>query len=469
MKYEYTILDDQQVERIHQTSLRVLSQVGMKVYDNRLCAALARQGCVVDEQEQWVRFPPEMVHAALKAAPSSCSMYDHQGNEVILQKGCSLPAVYSNAIKIWDWETQKVRPSTLNDLVGCVRLADAIPEILVACPVCLPNDLPQPIQMASAICVLLQNSNKLNQAAPHDGAEAAFWTEAAAIADQDIAPGPTLMFTVSPTNPLQVDPSTCQVLRYGVEHGIPLLISPCPMAGATSPITMAGTTVQTHAEFLGMVTITQALREGMPVIYGGSAGPMDLRIGALVYGASERNTMLCANSDIASYFGLPCFSSAGSVDSAYPDFQAGQAKALAWLTRLMKGVSLGIYFGSLLTGSTVAPEQIVMDADVYRAICSMLKGMALDEERLAYPAIERVGPGGDFLSDEHTLSWMRSDEYYLSPIANYEGETGRAMLDRAHDRVQVILAGHRPSVPEQVIAGLNKLLEDYACSGLRRV
>ncbi len=463
MKYEYTVLNDGEIERIHQTAQRVLREVGIKVYDDALCATLSRCGLPVDRQEQLVRFPPEMVAAALEATPRSFSVCDHKGNEIVLQKGNTLPAVYSNAIKVWGWQTGRVRASTLDDLVTCVQLADAIPEIMVACPVCLPADEPQPSQMARAICVLLENSSKLNLAAPHDGAEATFWTEAVAITDQDLPGdiGPSLMFTVSPTSPLQIDPNTCQVLRHGIEHRIPLLISPCPMAGATSPITMAGTTVQTHAEFLGMLTIIQLLREGVPVIYGGSAGPIDLRVGALSYGVSERNTMLCANIDIADHFGLPHFSAAGTVDSASPDFQAGQSKALTWLIRLMKGTILGLWFGSLLTGSAVAPEQIVLDADLYRGVLSMLKGISLDEERLAYEAICRVGPGGNFITDEHTLAWMRSDEYYASPIVNHEGEGGQSMVDRAHQQVQAILASHSPSVAEKVREGLRKLLEEH--------
>jgi trimethylamine--corrinoid protein Co-methyltransferase len=457
MKYSFTVLCSQEIERIYAASLQILNQVGMRVYDADLCTALAGQGLSVDD---WlVRFPPEVVATALARAPAWFSMYDHAGHEVTIRKGDCLPAVYSNAIKIWDWDSRRARPSRLRDLVACVRLADAIPEIRIACPVCLPADVAQRLQMATAICTLLGNTNRLTQAAPHDDAEAAIWTEVVAIADQAISVGPTIMFVVSPTSPLQVDPKTCQVLKHAIARGIPLLISPCPMAGATSPITMAGTAVQTHAEFLGMLTIAQLQREGIPVIYGGSAGPMDLRVGALSYGAPERNVMLGANTDIADYFNLPSFSSAGTVDSACPDFQAGQSKALAWMTRLMQGASLGIWFGSLLTGSTVAPEQIVLDADLYRAVRSLLKGMRLDAEHLADEAIRRVGPGGNFLTDEHTLAWMRSDEYYASPLVNHAGELGSSMLDRAHERVQNILAGHQPAVPEAVVADLSKFLE----------
>lgn len=459
MKYTYTVLDTQEVERIHQTALRVLSEVGMKIYDDELCAFLARQSLSVDRDQQLVRFPPEVVGSALKAAPESFSVFDHKGNEIVLENGNTLPAVYSNAIKVWDWQSKKVRNSTMADLITCVQLADAIPEIKVACPVCLPSDMPQSLQMVSAICTLLENSSKLTEAAPQDGKEAALWTEAVVIADQDLPEGPTLMFTVSPTSPLQIDPNTCQVIKHGIGNNVPLLISPCPVGGATSPITMAGTTVQTHAEFLGMLTVSQLLREGMPVVYSGSAGPMDLKVGSLSYGAPERNTMLCANIDIANYFSFPHFSAAGTVDSVFPDFQAGQSKALTWLTRVMKGTILGIWFGSLSTGTTVAPEQIILDAELYRAVLSMLKGMSLDEDRLAYEAIRRVGPGGDFLMDEHTVSWMRSDEYYASSIANLDGETGKAMVDRAHEQVQMTIESHTSSVSEKVVSELRRFLK----------
>ena len=463
MNYEYTVLREEEIMRIHETSLRVLSDVGMKVLDDNLCGILSRKGLSVDSGDQLVRFPREMVADALAAAPESFPLYDRTGSAIELKPGNTLPTVYSNAIKVWDWNTKQVRPSTMDDLTACVRLADAIDEIAIACPVCLPGDVPKDDQMLHAMCILMQNSIKPNEIAPQSLAEAALWTEAADIAEQSLPAEKrsSLLILVSPTSPLQVDPNTCEVIRHAARHNHPMLIGPCPMAGATSPVTMVGTAVQNHAEFLGMLTIVQLLSEGIPAVYGGSAGPIDMRSGLLSYGAAERNTMLCANIDIANYFHLPHFSSAGTVDSASPDIQAGQSKALAWLTRLMKGGTLGIWFGSLLTGTTVAPEQIVLDADLFRAVKSMLKGMAVDDERLAYEAIKRVGPGGSFLADEHTLSWMR-DEYYYSDLVNHDGESGLSMLDRAHEKVEQILADYQPTVSEKVRDDLEKFLNDHA-------
>ncbi|MEN8231044.1 MAG: trimethylamine methyltransferase family protein, partial [Bacteroidota bacterium] len=336
-------------------------------------------------------------------------------------------------------------------------------EIKVNCPVCIPNDSSEEDKTIYAASLTLQNSAKLTEAAPHDVKEAKFWIEASAIAGQgrDLSKGPSMLFTVSPTSPLQICQPVSQIISYLTQQNSALLISSCPIAGVSSPFTMAGNSVQTHAEFLGILTIAQLLNEGIPCVYGGSAGPVDLRTGGLSYGVAERNNMLSANIDIANYFGFSHFSAAGSVDSSYPDWQAGQSKALTWMTRLMKGSTLGLWFGSLMTGTTVSPEQIILDADLYRSVVSMLGGFTVDEDKLGYEAIKRVGPGGSYLMDEHTLQFMHSNEIYNSPIVNNEGLLGKSMVDRAHDRVEQIVKEHESSVSEEIRDQIEKFYKDY--------
>ena len=106
--------------------------------------------------------------------------------------------------------------------------------------------------------------------------------------------------------------------------------------------------------------------------------------------------------------------------------------------------------------------KIILDVDVYRTVQSMLKGMPMDDERLAYEAVKRAGPGGNYLMDEHTLAWMRSGEYYDSPIVNHNGEHGMSMVDRAHAQVEEITTHFRSQVPVQIQEDLDKLLRDYS-------
>lgn len=462
MQFDFRIFNSEEAEQIHEASLRVVSEVGMVLRDEDLLRYLQRQGISVDETRSLVRFPRQVVEQALAAAPREVSLWSHHGEELPLKKGYLHPGTYSHALNVLDYGASVPRSSTQADLVRFVRLGDALPEVHIVGPVCWAHDLPEAIQALHAAAATVANSAKHTQAAPQSLAEAQIWTDLAAIADQNLesCPGSTLSFVVSSTSPLQLDANTAQVLRYGAERGIPLILSPCPIAGATSPFTIAGTLVQSNAENLWLLTVAQFVREGTPVILGGAAGPMDMRSGNLSYGCPERHLMLGANIELAQFYGLPHNCPAGSVDSGLPDVQSGAEKMLTWVMRLLGGITLGIGFGSLLTGSTVSLEQMVIDADLLNCARRVLHGFQVNEKTMAEEIIARVGPGGDFLLDPHTLRCMRSDEYYLSPLANRQGSSGPTMLERAHQRVEELLASHTPSVSEAVVAEIEAYVRE---------
>lgn len=462
MRFDFQMLDPADFEHIHRASLRVVSEVGMALEDEGLRRFLQGQGIPVDETRRVVRFPRQVVEHALAAAPREVSLWSHQGDELPLKSGYLHPATYANALNVLDYGAAAPRSSTRADLARFVCLGDALSEVHIVCPVCWACDMPEATQALHSAAATMTNSAKHTEVAPQDLAEAQIWTDLVAIADRnlDSHPGPTLSFVVSSTSPLQLDANTAQVLRYGAERGIPLILSPCPIAGASSPFTIAGTLVQSNAENLWLLTLAQLINEGTPVILGGAAGPMDMRSGNLSYGCPERHLMLGANIELARFYSLPHNSPAGTVDAGLPDVQSGAAKMLTWIMRLLNGINLGIGIGSLLTGSTVSLEQMVIDADLLQCAQRVLRGFQVNEETMAEEAIARVGPGGDFLMDEHTLRWMRSDEYYLSPLANRRGTSGQTMLEKAHERVEALLGDHTPSVSSAVVAEIEAYMRE---------
>lgn len=451
------MLADGDAEKLHRASLRIVSKVGMVLEEPGLCNLLRNKGHEVDGTTGVVRFPPETVEAALRAARRELTLASHGGDPLPLRPGACHPATYGNALNVLDYGASSPRSSTLADLERLVRLGDALDEVSIVCPACWPQDQPAALQDLLTVAATLSHSAKHTLAAPQTPVEAEIWYELSQIADRAAAahPGPSLSFVVSSTSPLQLDGRTARVLRYAAERSIPLKLSPCPIAGATSPLTIAGTLVQANAENLWMLTLVQLLNEGAPVVLGGAAGPMDMRGGNLSYGCPERHLMLGANIELARFYGLPHNAPAGSVDAGSPDIQAGAEKMLTWMARLLNGVNLGIVFGSLLTGSTVSAEQMVIDADLWRSAQRVLRGFAVDEETMAVEAIRRVGPGGDFLMDDHTLRFMRRDEYYLSPLANRAGAEGQGMLERAHGRVEALLAEHQSPVDPAIVTQID--------------
>lgn len=174
--------------------------------------------------------------------------------------------------------------------------------------------------------------------------------------------------------------------------------------------------------------------------------------------------MLGANIELARYYGLPHHSPAGSVDAIQPDIQSGAEKMLTWVSRLLEDINLGIAFGSLSTGSAVSLEQMVIDADTLESARRLFRGAQVNEETIGFEAMKRVGPGGNYLMDEHTLRWMRSQEYYQSSLVNREGTQGLSMLERAHAWVEEILRQHRPQVSERVKGEIQAYVQEKARS-----
>lgn len=461
MEFVFNVLTINDIESIHENALKVLKQTGIKLFNDELACCLRGKGYDVNK-ENIIRFDAAYVERALKASNKNIILSDMSGNKTKLEKGRTMPAVYANAVKIYDHAIRKTRESNAKDLDLCLKLAESIPEIKIVCPVCLPGDLPVEDQQKASILKVMSLSTKPVLCSPLNEKDARMWIDSVEMTypKSQVGVNLPLIMTVSPTSPLKIDNETCEIIKLAALRNAVLLVSSCPMAGATSPFTMAGTTVLTHAEFLGILTISFAFSDHPSVIYGGSAAPMNLKNGTLCYGLAERNTMLCANIDIADHFGLPHFSAAGSVNSASPDIETGMSKALSWTTRLMKGSMLGIWFGSLLNGTAVSAEQIIIDSELYKMVSSMLKGMRVDEESMAVDAITRVGYDGDYMTDESTFEWIRSDQYYFSPIINYTGDVNVNSLDLANGIVKKILSEYAEAVPGDKVDQLKKYLAD---------
>lgn len=460
MRSDFRILEDGDIERIHAHSLRLLTEVGVRVDSDALCNLLRGHGLPV--QDTVVRVPKEVVESALKSAPRGFSLYGRNGQELPLLPGQRHPQTYQNGLKVLDYGARDLRTATNEDLLNFVRLGDALPEVQINCPVCWPQDVPQNEQALHAVATLMANTTKHNRGSPHNLEEVQIWVELAQIASGNVAlqQRPTVHFGISPTSPLQLDRDTADVLMYLAQQGLPFCVTACPMAGATSPVTLAGTLMLANAEHLFILTVSQLIREGTPIIIGGAAGLIDMRTGGLSYGCPERHLILGASIELANHYHLPHHSPAGSVDSWHPDIQSGAEKMLTWVTRLLKGAILGIAFGSLHTGSAVSLEQMVIDADLLKTAERVFLGLRVDDDTLAFEAIRRVGPGGDFLMDEHTLRWMRTGEHYHSDLVNREGPRGADMVTRAHDKVQRLLSSHQPTVPADVVEEINRYVAE---------
>jgi trimethylamine--corrinoid protein Co-methyltransferase len=214
-------------------------------------------------------------------------------------------------------------------------------------------------------------------------------------------------------------------MQEAARHQIPVALSCAPMAGVTSPITMAGTLVQTHAEQLAGIAICQMIHPGAPVLYGGIPGRANLWNLGYQGGSVECGMMNAAIHQLANHVKVPNYNSSGLTDAKIPDAQAGWEKAMTTMLAAMGGSNYVHHAAGMLDCMiTVAHEQFVIDDEIIGMVCKVLAGIPTDPEHLALEVIDSAARGADFIKSAHTMKYMKT-EYF-----NGNGVTDTKNLDK---------------------------------------
>jgi trimethylamine--corrinoid protein Co-methyltransferase len=232
-------------------------------------------------------------------------------------------------------------------------------------------------------------------------------------------------------------------------HGIPVIIYSEPKAGATAPASLAGTLVVSNCEVLSGVALMQAVNPGAPVIYGSVATLMDMRTGSIAFGSPETGLLAACTTQMARSYGLPNMTPGGRTDSKMPDEQAGYEKMRTALMAALAGASLGNMAGLLESNLVASFEQMVIDDEIIGTIERVNLGVDFDEDALALELIERVGPGGTYISQRHTMDRLRKEHYMPRAsdrryYASWARDGKRTMVDAAREKAKDIIRAHKP-------------------------
>jgi trimethylamine---corrinoid protein Co-methyltransferase len=448
----FSVLSSAEVESIHRATLQILGQTGVLIEDRRLLALLADAGAEVDFSHSLCRIPENLVMGALEGAPRRIPLYDRNGKQVALLGESETHPFAGHAMPFYlDAETGP-RPATKADVESLTRLVDALPELHLACVPASPQDVPAASAFAHAAEAVLANSVKPLFVAPDRApvAEAIITLARLATGVDDISSHPVLVFQLSVESPLRVPPSVCDLLYTVASAGVPVVIHAGPMSGASAPLTLAGFMATHNAEVLTGVVITQVIRRGTPVIYGGGWGAMDLRVGSRIVASPESALLRIAAGQLTQFYGLPRHTIGIHADGPAQDEQTGWEKMLTALATIMSGFDLMSNSGALGVGMLVNHEQIVIDHEILGIAKRMARGFTADTGTLALDAVARVGPGGSFLMDEHTLAHLRTGEFW-EPRLSYRGsvsawfDSGKTnVVASARAQTEQILRSHWP-------------------------
>lgn len=444
----FHFLDEAGRARIAAAAAEVLERVGVAVTEPEAQALLARAGAKVEEDR--VHVPPALVENALETAPSTVTIYGRTGAAAMkLGANEAYFGAHSDAPDVLDPLTGERRPCQEADVIRCARLIDALPNLSFVTATGLVADQPAEVGDRVALARCLQDSSKPVLAMPLTAASVADCHRLAALAAggaEALRQRPCMIVYAEPVSPLTHSDDAVRKILACSELEIPFLYSAFAAMGATAPMSPAAITAQLCAEVLSGLVIHQLKNPGAPFIFGSMASVMDMRTTVFSYGAPEfqrGNTLLA---EMAHYFGLPNFGTAGTSDAQTLDGQAiAEATASCVMVLLCDG-DLVHDVGLLGNATLISPEMIVATAEIIDMVRHLLGEVETDDKALALDVIADVGPGGEFVTHDHTFDHFR-DVWY--PTLFYRGGA------------KAWRPGESPTFAEQVRARVRELLETH--------
>ena len=457
-----------ELDSIHLATLEVLERVGIKCGSKLALEEYRKAGAEVEGDR--VKIPQHLVEEALRKAPRQVLLCGRLRENDILLEGSRVyfglggtPTPY-----IRDLETGEIRRPTARDMAEATKLGDALENIDFIMSIAGAFDVPYQLEYVVEFKTLFENTSKpIVYSAPGKVNAELVLEMAAAIAGglDELRRRPILSLYSETASPLTFTRENENMLIFA-KAKVPITLGPIPMAGATGPVTLAGSAVVGNAECLASLTLIQAVSPGAPVVYSGWAGLFDPRTGRLAYGAPEfalGTNLLCAQ--MASYYGLPCFGFGGCSDSKAPDAQAGAEVMMNMLIAALSGVNLIHDCGYLAGGSIGSMEMAVICNEVIGYVKRILRGIRVDDEALAVDVIAEVGPEGHFLSHRHTLRNL--SEVYVPELFDrrpervWEKGGAKWVHEVAREKARKLLREHEPEpLPSEVREKLEGVVKE---------
>jgi trimethylamine--corrinoid protein Co-methyltransferase len=450
----YRPLGQEQVETIHQAALEVLDQTGIGFEPGleEEIRILTEAGARLDADRSRLMLPPDLVRQQVAKAPERVMLFSRDGrNDLDLFDHQVHLGTGGASVKILDLESGQARATTLQDLRELGRLVDSLDNIHFFLRPCIPTDIPQSNYDLNVFYTCFKATAKHVMAGVNDvqGLHSVL-DLASTLADDRASLRDKPFFSLITSfiiSPLKLSTQPVQIMLEAVRQGVPVALSGAPMAGSTSPLTMAGTLVQAHAEQLAGITLCQLINPGAPVLYGAIPSRADLMTMNYCGGAVECGMMNAAIHQLANHVRIPNYNSSGLSDAKIPDAQAGWEKGMTTLLTAMAGSNFIHHAAGMLESMLgVAYEQYVIDDEIIGQTCRVLRGIEVDQERLALEVIDQIGPGGEFMTSDHTFEHMYS-EYYLgngisdrSDRATWEARGCLDVRERARAKARDILA-----------------------------
>lgn len=439
----FTFLSVQEIDRLHNDTLRILGETGILLGDLRAREILASAGAILDGKR--VLLPPEMVEKCIAAAGRTISIHGRGGTKKTLGDGSLYFHNLGGAPQVLDPITGNRHFATLEDVRNSTRLLDALDNCHTITPFFTPTEVPGTIMSLAMYRHALPCTSK-----PVQGPGIQFSNEVKYAVEMSAVvgkPSEVLTLSLSPVSPLTFPDHEAAAIMEIAKQGITFAPLPCPTAGTTAPFSIAGAVIQQNAEVLASLVLAQIIQPGLPIIYCGRVAMMEPRTGLSVWGGVELGLASAATVQLGHRYGLPVNVYGFSTNAHSLDIQDGFERALNALLPALAGADELSGIGEMEAGVMGSYAQMVLDNEFANSILRTRKGISPDLEAPDVIA-SAMNSNRNYLSQRHTMKWLRSGEINLTKLAergSWESwvDAGRVgMVERAQAEAEQILQNH---------------------------
>ncbi len=468
----FQVLTEDEVEAIYFAALRVLHETGVRVYDEEGVEVAYSGGAIIEdttEDSSLVKMPSWMVDKARATLPHKVDVVgpdrkyrmELYKNQIYFGAGSDTPYTI-------DPYTGERRRTTYQDVKNAARIAEALPNIDFHMSLGITQDTAVGTYDRWQYLAMLEGTNKPINITAVDLEGVRDQLEMAYIrlgGKEEWKKGPAFSLYIEPVSPLSHSKEVVQKLIFASDNDIPFVYTPCPMAGATSPATLAGTLVQALTESLFGIVLSQLRKPGAQLIIGGLMSNMDMATTVYAYGAPEMALLSAAYTDITKWLGVPMYETAGCSDAKIFDEQAAMEATINIATAALIGGNMIHDVGYLEQGLTSSMEMLVASDEIIDMVKRILRGIPVSDDTMALDVMEAVGPGGHFLEHDHTYTRFKTEIWRpkLLDRQNWENWTNsgsKRFGERVHERVIEILETEtEPLIDEAMYKELRRICE----------
>ncbi len=464
------IISSDEVEAIHDTALKVLEDIGMKVLEPRARNYFKMAGASVDESQMHVRLDRGLLKPLIAQAPKSFILHARNAlRNLIIDSHHTVFSAVGGPAFVSDAERGR-RSGTYGELQDFIRLVHSL-NILhqEGGGAFEPMDLPANTRHLDLHLAQITLTDKNWQPLGLGKERALDGLEMAAIAlgttREGLLTTPVFTCVINTNSPLQLDIPMAEGLITMAEHGQCVVVTPFTLAGAMSPITIAGALAQQHAEALAGIALCQIVRPGAPVIYGGFTSNVDMRTGAPAFGTPEYTQAAQISGQLARFIGVP-FRSSNVTTANEADAQAAYESQMALWGAITGQAHLILHAAGWLGGGLTASfEKLIIDAEMLQMMSAYLEPPEVTTDTLALEAMAEVGPAGHYFGASHTMARYQTAFYapLVSTWENYDNwaERGRrTALTRAHEIWKKLLSDYEvPALDPAIDEALRAYVE----------